>query len=39
MLGHFVFTGTFVLSIRLVVRKEECDRNWFYQYLVSIAVK
>ena len=39
MLGHFVFTGTFVLSILLVVCKEECDQNWLYQYLLSIAVK
>ena len=37
MLGHFVFTDTFVLSILLVIRKEECDRKWLYQYLLSIA--
>ena len=39
MLGHFVFTDTFVLSILLVIRKEECDRKWLYQYLLSIAIK
>ena len=39
MLGHFVLTDTFVLSILLVIRKEECDRKWLYQYLLSIAIK
>ena len=39
MLGHFVFTGTFVLSILLAIRKEECDRRWLYQCLLGIAVK
>ena len=38
MLGHFVLTDIFVLSILLVIRKEECDRKWLYQYLLSIAI-
>ena len=39
MLGHFEFTGTFVLSVLLVIRKGECDRKGLYQFLLSIAIK